>query len=78
MPVYGVLRDPPPYDLSFETIVLGELAYARGSFDAYVDTNKDYSTWFAKSSTCSIIGYVPVSGGRVLRGIIHPQMAIGA
>ena len=49
-----------------------------GSFDASVDTSRDYSTLFTESSTRPIIGDVPVSGGRVLGGIIHAQVAIGA
>lgn len=44
MPVYGVLRDPPPLVLSFETLVLDDPAYAMDSFDAYVNTNRDYAT----------------------------------
>ena len=40
-----------------------------------MDTNRDYATWFAESSTGPIIGDVPVSGGRVLRGIIRTQEA---
>ena len=35
-------------------------------FNAYMDTNRDFSTWFAKSSTRPIIGDVPMSRGRVL------------
>ena len=61
MPVYGVPKDLPSHGLSFETTVLGNLAYATGAFDAYVDTSRDYSTWFAKSSSGPIIGDVPVS-----------------
>jgi len=71
MPVYGVLRDLPPHTLSFKTIVLGDPAYATGSSDAYVDTSRDYATWFAESSPGLINGDVPVSGGRVLEGIIR-------
>ena len=56
MLVYGVPRDLPPHGLSFETMVLGNLAYAMSSFDAYVDTSRDYSTWFMKSSVGPIIG----------------------
>ena len=43
-----------------------------------MDTNRDYATWFAESSTGPIIGDVPVSGGRVLRGIIRTQEATKA
>ena len=71
MPVYGVPRDPPPHDLTFEAMVLDDPDYATGALDAYIDTSKDYSTWFAESSTWPIIGDVPVSGGRVLRGAVH-------
>ena len=70
MQVYEVLRDLPPHGLSFEAMVLGNLAYAMGTFDAYVDTSRDYSTWFAESSMGPIIGDVLVSGGRGLEGII--------
>ena len=42
-----------------------------GSFDAYMDTSKDYTTWFVESSTGPIIGNVPVSGGGVLGGIVR-------
>ena len=69
--VYGATRDPPPLGLSFETIVLDDLAYATGSFNAYVDTSRDYATWFAESSTRPIIRDVLVSGGKVLGGIIR-------
>ena len=75
MPVYGVPRDLPPHGLPFETIILYDPAYAMGSFDAYMDTNRDYSTWFAESSTGPIIGDVLVSGGRVLGGFIRAQVA---
>ena len=44
----------------------------------YVDTNKDYSTWFVESSARPIIGDVLVRGGRVLGGIICAQVATGA
>ena len=44
MPVYGVPRDLPPHDLSFEATVLGDPDYVTGAFDAYVDTSRDYST----------------------------------
>ena len=71
MLVYGVPRDPPPFGLSFESIVLDDLAYVTSSFDAYVDTSRDYATWFIESFTGPIIGDVPVSGGRVLGGIIR-------
>ena len=75
MPIYGVPRDLPPLGLSFETIVLDDSAYTTGSFDAYVDTNQDYATWLTESSAGPIIGDVPVSGGRVVRGIICAQVA---
>lgn len=78
MPVYGVSRDLPPHGLSFEAIILGDVAFAIGTFDTYVDTNKDYSTCFAEFSTRLIIGDVPLSGGRVMRGIIHTQVATEA
>ena len=75
MPVYGIPRDPPPHGLSFETIVLDDLANTTCSFNAYMDTSKDYATWFAESSTGPIIRDIPVSGGRVLGGIIRAQVA---
>ena len=78
MLVYGVPRDLPLHDLSFEAIVLGDLDYAIGAFNTYVDTNRDYSIWFVESSTGPIIGDVFVTGGRVLRGVICAQVAIGA
>ena len=43
MSVFGVPKDPPPLDLSFESIVMDNLAYATGSFNAYMDTSKDYA-----------------------------------
>ena len=64
-------RDLPLRGLSFETIILGDPAYAMGSFNAYVDTNRDSSTWFAEPSAGPINGDVPVSRGRVLGGIIR-------
>ena len=75
MMFYGVPRDSPPLGLSFESTVLDEPTYAMGSFDAYMDTSRDYATWFAESFTGPIIGDVLVSGGRVLGGIIHAQVA---
>ena len=59
-------------------MVLVDFAYVPGTFDTYVDMSRDYSTWFTESSTKPIIGEVPVSGGRVLGGAIHAQVAIGA
>ena len=50
MPVYGVPKDPPHHCLSFEAMVLEDPDYATGAFDAYVDTSRDYSTWFVESS----------------------------
>ena len=44
MLVYGVPRDLPPHSLSFKAVVLGDPDYVTGTFDAYVDTSKDYST----------------------------------
>ena len=76
MPVYKVPRDPPPYGLSFEAIVLYDLEDAEGAFDAYVDMSRDYSTWFTKSSAGLIVGYVPVSGGKVLEGTVRAKVAI--
>ena len=78
MLVFGVSRDPPPICLSFESIVMDNPAYAMGSFDAYMDTSKDYATWFVESSTGPIIGYVPMSGGKVMGGILRAQVASGA
>ena len=75
MLVYGVPRDLPPIGLSFESIVLDNPAYVTGPFDAYVDTSKDYATWFAESSIRYIIGDVPVSEGKVLGGIVRAQVA---
>ena len=66
-----VPRDPLPPCLSFESIVIDDSAYEMGSFNAYMDTSRDYATWFAESSTGPIIGDVSVSGGRVLEGIIR-------
>ena len=40
-----------------------------------MDTSRDYATWFIESSTGPIIGDVPVNGGRVLRGLVHAQVA---
>lgn len=78
MSVYRVPRDLPPLGLSFETIVLDDPAYTASSFDAYMDTNRDYATWIAESSTGPIIRDVPVSGDRVLGDIIHAQVAYRA
>lgn len=44
MRVYRVPRDPPPYGLSFEAMVLDDLEYTISAFDAYVDKSRDYST----------------------------------
>ena len=78
MPVFRVPKDPPPLDLSFKSIVMDDPAYATGSFDAYMDTSRDCATWFAKSSMGPIIGDIPVSGDKVLGGIVHAQVASGA
>ena len=75
MSVFGVPRDPPSLNLSFESIVMDNSAYVTGSFDAYIDTSRDYANWFAESSKGPIIGDVPVSGGRVLGGIVRAQVA---
>ena len=78
MLVFGVPRDAPPLILSFESIVMENSAYAMGSFYAYMNTSRHYATWFAESSTRPIIGDVPMIRSRVLRGIIHAQVAYGA
>ena len=78
MSIFGVPRDPPPLGLSFESIIMDDSAYTTGSFDAYVDTSREYATWFAKSSTRLIIRDVLVSGGRVLGGIVRAKVASGA
>ena len=70
--------DLPPLSLSFESIVLDDPSYVTSSFDAYVDTNKDYVTQFTESSTGPIIGDVPMSGGRMVGGIVCTQVAFGA
>ena len=75
MSVFGVLRDPPPLGLSFESIFMDDSTYVIGSFDAYMNTSRDYATWFVESSTGPIIGNILVSGGRVLGGIVHAQVA---
>ena len=77
MPVYRVPRDLTPHGLSFKAIVLDDLEYAMGAFDAYVDTSRDYSTWFAKSSVGPIIRDVPMNGGKVLEGVVRTQVATG-
>ena len=56
MPIYEVPRDLPLHGLSFEAMVLGDPDYAMGAFDAYMDTSRDYSTWFAESFVGPIIG----------------------
>ena len=75
MPIFRVPRNLPPLGLSFESIIMDDPAYTTGSFDAYMDTSKDYANWFAESSTGPIIKDVPVSEGRVLGGIIRAQVA---
>ena len=75
MLVFGVPRDPPPLGLSFESIVIDDSAYSTGSFDAYMDTSKNYATWFVESPIGPIIGDVPMSWGRVLEGIVCVQVA---
>ena len=77
MLVFGVPKDPPPFGLLFESIVMDNPAYATGSFDAYMDTSKDYATLFIESFIEPIIEDVLVSGGRVLGGIVHAQVASG-
>ena len=57
---------------------MDDLTYATGSFDAYVDTSRDYATRFVVSFTRPIVGDIPVSGGRVLGGIAHAQVASAA
>ena len=71
MPVFRVPRDPPLLGFSFKSVVIDDSTYAMGSFDAYMDTSRDYATWFVKSSIRPIIGDVPASGGRVLGGIVR-------
>lgn len=64
--------------MSFEAMVLDDPDYATGAFDAFVDMSRDYSSWFAESSTRPIIRDAPVSEGRVLGGIIRAQVATEA
>ena len=71
MPVFRVPRDPPLLGFSFEFVVIDDSTYAMGSFDAYMDTSRDYAIWFTECLVGPIIGDVPVSGGRVLKGIVH-------
>lgn len=77
MLVYRVPRDPPPHGLSFEATVLDDPDYVTRAFDPYMDMSRDCSTLFTKSSAGSIIGNVPVSGGKVLKGIIRAQVVTG-
>lgn len=44
MLAFAVPKDPPPLGLLFESVVLDDLAYTTGSFDAYVDTSRDYAS----------------------------------
>ena len=64
--------------MSFEFVVLDDRAYTTGSFVTYMDISRDYATWFVESFVGPIIGDVPVSGGRVLGGIVCAQMAFRA
>lgn len=75
MPIYEVPKDLPPHGLSFEAIVLDDLDYTTGASNAYVDTSRDYSTWFVESFVGPIIEDVPVSGGRVLGGVVRAHVA---
>lgn len=77
MPIFEVPGDPPPFGFSLKAIVLDDPDYEVGTFDAYVDTNRDYSTWSVESSTGPIIEDVPMNGGRVLRGPVCTQVATG-
>ena len=70
IPIYGMPKDSPPHGLSFEAMVLDDLEYATSTFNAYVDMSRDYTTWFVKSSARPNIGDVPMSGGRVLGGVV--------
>ena len=78
MLVYGVPRDLPPLGLSFESIFLDDPVYVLCSFGAFVDASWDHATRFVESSVEPIIEDVPMSGGRVLGGIILAQVASGA
>lgn len=75
MLVYEVPKDLCPHGLSFEAIVLDDLDYATGTFNAYMNMSRDFSTWFVESSMGPIIRDVPLSGGRVLGGAVHAQVA---
>lgn len=77
MPIYRVPRDPPSHGLSIKAMVLDDPDYVTSAFDAYVDMSRDYSTWFIESSIGPIIGDVPASGGKVLKGTICAQVATG-
>ena len=44
MPIYEVPRDLLPHDLSFKAMVVDDPDYATGTFNAYVDTSRDYLT----------------------------------
>ena len=44
MLVYGLPKDPPSHGLSFEAMVMVDPDYVTGTFNAYVDMSRDYST----------------------------------
>ena len=67
-----------PWIRLFTACHLRPSSYATGSFNAYVDTNRNYATWFTESSAGPIIGDVLMSKGRVLGGSIYAQLATGA
>ena len=76
--VFVLPKDLHPFSFSFNSIVMDNPAYVTSSFDAYVETSRDYATWFTESSMGPFMGDVPVNGGRVLGGIVCAQVASGA
>jgi len=77
MLAFRVPRDSPR-ELSCSTMILDDLNYGIGSFEGFVIEGTDYITWFLQSLTMSIIDDCPVSGGRVLRGIVSAHRTLEA
>lgn len=59
---------------SSQLVIRGHGPEQPGLCKKHLDTSKDYYTWFTESFARPIIGDVPVSGGRVLGGIICAQV----
>lgn len=65
----------PPLEISCPEVIMGNPAYATGSFEDFVTKETNYANWFLVSSTGPIIDDYLGNGGIVLGGITHAWRA---